>query len=43
MYSRKTQASIVFSINPNKLMDKHPFLYIEDSKVKNYDKIYSKL
>ena len=40
---RKTQASIVISINPDTWVYKLPFLYIEDSKVKNYEKIYSEL
>ena len=40
---RKTQASIVISINQDTLIHKLPFLYIEDTKVKNYEKIYSEL
>ena len=40
---RKTQASTVISINQDTLIHKLPFLYIEDTKVKNYEKIYSEL
>ena len=40
---RKIQASIVLSINPDTWVHKLPFLYIEDTKVKNYEKIYSEL
>ena len=40
---RKTQASIVISINPDTWVHKLPFLYVEDSKVKNYEKVYSEL
>ena len=40
---RKTQEAINISISPDTWVYNLPFLYNEDSKVKNYEKIYSKL
>ena len=40
---RKTQEVISMSISPDTWVYNLPFLYNEDSKVKNYEKIYSEL
>ena len=40
---RKAQESIILSVAPDTWVHKLPFLYVEDSKVKNYEKIYSEL